>query len=124
VPSWWDFFTSSNSGIEWEKGHLVGSQFGGTVAENNVVPEYEQVNQSPIKRLDYRIANLIDLNAGPVVETIVINYSNTGTLKLAPSSLDITVQASTGPALKGTIRNVAAPNIPPDFANPIRKWPP
>jgi hypothetical protein len=109
-PDWWDDFVAANSsgGQSWQKGHLLGSQFGGPPTAYNLAPQYEAVNLGPIQRCDNRIKD--DLACGPVKYRIEVIYGQQR--KLVPIAFYI-VAKGWSLDLEATVNNVPSPTIPP-----------
>jgi hypothetical protein len=113
MPAWWDDFKAANTanGQLWEKGHLLGAQFGGPPQLDNLVPEYRSVNRGPIQSVDNRIKEALRL--GPVNLRVDVNYG--AQRKIVPLSLTISIRKADGTTLTDTIQNRQNPTTPDTF---------
>jgi hypothetical protein len=108
-PSWWTNFVAANpiAGVGWRKGHLLGSQFGGPAAKENLGPQTFLVNNSAVQQCDNRIREA--LNHGCVLYEINVNYAND---PLRPVSFRIRAENGAAFRIDVTIQNEVNPVVP------------
>jgi hypothetical protein len=59
-PDWWQQFVDKYKTEQWEKGHLIGSRFGGPrEATKNFAPFHHRFNVSAWETCEYRIAEAV-----------------------------------------------------------------
>ena len=99
---------TSDEGQRWEKGHLIGAQFGGPPTEGNLAPQYREVNRGPIQSCDNRV-KAAALRCGCVRLTVEANYGLQR--KIVPVSFTITV-SSADTSFVAKVVNSQSPSTP------------